>query len=130
MEFLKTRSNCNVNQGEIVVDNEDDSFTVYSNSTDSYLKRLVHRNQQNDDEYSGFQFRNIPRRWKAIASAGFYGIYRQSAHYIRAGKGENTVTWEADIPKSGQYDVYYYIGATRMTQMQVRGPGRGQSTAP
>ncbi|HUT63576.1 MAG TPA: hypothetical protein VMZ04_06435 [Anaerolineae bacterium] len=114
--------------GEIVVDNEDSGFKTYSHTTDSFLKRLVHRNQQNEDEYSGFQFRNIPRRWKAVAGDGFYGTYRLSADYIRAGKGENKVAWEADVPQSGEYDVYYYITFSRMMQMQGRGgmQGRGQ----
>lgn len=110
--------------GEIIVDNEDYGFETVSQTSESYIKKLLKNNNQDDETYIGLQFWNMPRKWRATTSSDFYGTYKRSAHYIRAGEGANKVIWNAEIPKSGRYNVYYHVANIRMPMMR-RGGERG-----
>ena len=98
-----------VEPGEIVVNNEDPGFEIQSVTTDSFVKQLLNKNNIEEEDYIGLRFWNMPRRWRTTTNSSFYGTYRRSAHFIRAGKGENMVVWNAGIPVSGQYSVYCYV---------------------
>ncbi|MBA7570325.1 hypothetical protein ES708_12074 [subsurface metagenome] len=111
--------------GEIIVDNEDAGFEINTVSSDSYIKRMLTRNKLDDEEYIGMTFWNMPRRWSATTGSGFFGLFRYSAHYIRAGKGDNSVSWSTEIPKSGRYNIYFYIPEMEQVHM-VGGRGRGR----
>jgi len=106
-----------VEQGAVVVDNEDPGFQVLSSETDSYLKRFFKLSDNGKDQYVGMQPWNMPRHWGATTYSGFYGKYRHSAHYIRAGSGDNKVSWQAELPSSGRYDVFCHA-------TELRGPWR------
>ncbi|MBN2287754.1 MAG: hypothetical protein JXQ83_00380, partial [Candidatus Glassbacteria bacterium] len=95
--------------GTVIVDNEDPGFEVHSYESESYLKKLLNLGNGDEDEYIGIQWWRMPTRWRMTPFSDFYGKYRHSAHYIGAGKGENKVSWKADLPHSGQYDVYCYV---------------------
>jgi len=108
-------------QGTVVMDNEDSGFKVQSETSDASVLKLLNIINEEEEEYIGFRFRDLPKVWKPTTGGNYYGTYRLSAHYIRAGKGQNKVSWEAQIPESGSYDVYaYYPGFGRM----FRGRGR------
>jgi len=106
-----------IEQGSIVVDNEDPGFKVLSSESDSYLKNFFNLSGNDKDEYIGMQPWNIPKCWRATTYSGFYGKYRHSAQYISSGSGENKVSWQADLPASGWYDVFCYAA-------ELRGPWR------
>ncbi|MEA1997196.1 MAG: hypothetical protein U9N45_06130, partial [Gemmatimonadota bacterium] len=95
--------------GTVIVDNEDPGFEVLSAASEGYLKKYFDFSKEDEDEYAGIQFWNMPRRWTATTNSDFYGLYRHSAHYIRAGEGDNEVSWKAELPRSGRYDVYYHV---------------------
>ncbi|MCE5271927.1 hypothetical protein LLH00_11685 [bacterium] len=109
--------------GTIVVDNEDPGFKIEQRASEGRLKKLFSRNgQKTKDEYAGIWFWNPPAQWTATANSDFYGLYRHSASYIKAGSGDNKVSWTAKLPKSGQYDVFVYITVFDVPWMR-RGPG-------
>ncbi|MBT4483480.1 MAG: hypothetical protein HOC71_07365 [Candidatus Latescibacteria bacterium] len=114
-----------IEPGNIIVDNEDRGFETQTVSTDSYVKRLVNRNIV-EDEYIGLRFWNMPRKWKATTSSEFYGTFRRSASYIRAGKGDNKAVWNAELPNSGNYDVYYHVAEIRSPMLGRRDRDRGR----
>jgi len=105
--------------GAIVVDNEDPGFSVHSFESESFLKKLLNLSNDDQDEYIGVRWWRMPTRWRMTPVSDFYGKYRHSAHYIKAGKGENRVSWKAGLPRSGEYDVYYYV--TELRGMWRRG---------
>lgn len=112
--------------GTIIVDNEDPGFEVRSNETEGFLKKLINSSKSTEDEYVSITFWNLPRRWKATTAGEYYGKFRHSAHFIRAGDGSNSVAWNAEIPTSGRYTVYYYVSNVESPMMRFRGRGREQ----
>lgn len=111
--------------GTIIVDNEDPGFRILRRESEGKLKSLIasRSNGSSNGDYQGIYFWNPPRSWTPASGTDFYGTYRHSARYIRAGKGENRVSWTAQLPKSGQYDVYYHV--TRLDMPWGRRGGRG-----
>lgn len=93
--------------GEIIVDNEDEGFSVQGGKK-STLKQLFESSRQEEDEYVPFQFWRGPRQWRKTLNNNFYGRYVKSAHYKRAGDGEQKVQWQAEIPESARYKVFCF----------------------
>ncbi len=113
--------------GTVIVDNEDPGFKVEQRSSEGRLKKFFSRNgEKSKDQYAGIWFWNPPAQWTATAYSDFYGLYRHSASYIKAGKGENKVSWTGVLPKAGQYDVFVHFTEFDMPWMRRgHGPGRG-----
>jgi hypothetical protein len=59
--------------------------------------------------YQRYEWWDPPHQWTPIKNAAFYGRFIHSAHYIRSGDGQKTVTWTTDIETPGLYDVYAYM---------------------
>lgn len=116
-----------VEQSSVVVDNEDQGFQILSSESDSYLKRFFNLSGNDKDEYVGMQPWNMPKHWRPTTYSGFYGKYRHSAHYIRAGSGENKVSWKAELPASGHYDVFCHAAEMRGPWRWGRRGGRRES---
>lgn len=109
--------------GEIIVDNEDPGFEVLAQQKVNFLKKLF-QNDEEEEEYIGFNFWRPPNNWRKTTYSDFYGKYIHSAYYIKAGKGEKKVSWNAEIPESGNYDVYYHSTEVSMPWMRSRRGGR------
>jgi hypothetical protein len=95
--------------GTVIVDNEDPAFEVHAFESESFLKKLLKLSDDDQQEYIGLSQWRMPARWSNTLRGEFYGKYRHSAHYIKAGKGENKVSWKAGLPSSGRYDLYYHV---------------------
>ncbi|MFC1614133.1 hypothetical protein ACFL5K_02430 [Gemmatimonadota bacterium] len=95
--------------GTIIVDNEDPAFEVHELESESFLKKLLNLSDEDRQEYIGLSQWRMPARWSNALRGEFYGKYRHSAHYIKAGKGESKVSWKAELPSSGEYDLYYHV---------------------
>ncbi|MBL7094149.1 hypothetical protein ISS22_09270 [candidate division KSB1 bacterium] len=108
--------------GEIIVDNEDPGFEVLTHQKVNFLKKLFQSDKDEEDEYIGFNFWRPPNNWRKTTFSDFYGKYIHSAYYVKAGNGEKKVAWNAEIPESGNYDVYYHTSEVRMPWMR-RGRG-------
>jgi ABC-type transport system involved in multi-copper enzyme maturation permease subunit len=108
-------------EGEYIVDNEDDGFKVDAVQQQSKLKKLLKIENDDDDEYIPFSPWRVPDTWRKAINEMFYGDFAHSAHFIRGGDGDKKVTWEVDLPSSGQYEVYAYNEKIQFR----RGRGRG-----
>ncbi len=114
-----------VQQGEIIVDNEDSGFKVLYQPQKNALKKLLQGDGDEDEEkYIGFNFWRPPSQWKLTTADEFYGKFIHSAHYIKSGKGEKKVAWTVEVEDSGTYDIYYYSSDIRTPWMRRRGRDR------
>ncbi|MFC1538302.1 hypothetical protein ACFL6H_02675 [Candidatus Latescibacterota bacterium] len=94
--------------GVIIADNEDNGFEVPGEELGGILMRMFHAGESRPDEtYLGFRFWTPPDTWKATVQNEFYGQFKHTAYYTKAGSGESSVSWQAEIPQSGKYDIYY-----------------------
>ena len=94
---------------EIVVDNEDPQFEFSKQVSTSFLKRVLNLSNENEDKYIPVWFWRPPTRWRATIDADFYGELIRSAHFIKAGNGEEKVAWKTTIPANGYYEIYYHF---------------------
>ncbi len=98
---------------ELIVDNEDPGFETIKRESASLLKRILGRDKEREDEYVGVRMWEDWLGWRITVNSSFYGECVKSAHFTKAGGGEEKAVWEAKIPESGYYEVYVYI--TRMS---------------
>lgn len=113
---------------ELIVDNEDPSFSIHEEGSSNRLSRLLGIDVTDTEfAYQSMNFWRPPMSWTLTTSSGFYGDYIRSAHYTRSGEGERYVEWEVDIPESGYYDVSVYLDdmIARMGRFRGRGGDRG-----
>ncbi len=109
--------------GEIVVDNEDDGFKVEQVQEASILKRFLGIKEVEDDEYIGLNPWRIPTQWKKTVNDEFWGKNIHSAYAVKKGNGTNKVSWTADIPSNGQYNIYTYINTSSLNMFSRRRGG-------
>jgi hypothetical protein len=113
--------------GDIIVDNEDSGFEIFSQASESALMRMIQdKNAALEEEYTGFNFWRPPNAWRAAVQNDFFGIYKHSAYYTKSGSGEQKVTWQAEITQNGKYDIFYSTPAfNQLKRMMGRGRGGG-----
>jgi len=95
--------------GVVIVDNEDPLFEVHSVEKGSFLKKILNRSDDEQKDYIGLLAYMIPTKWSNSLFGTFYGKYKHSGHYIKAGNGENKVSWKADLPEPGKYELSYHV---------------------
>jgi len=101
-----------INKNEIIVDNEDEGFSLVNTGESRTVKDWWAAKQNEDDEedtYGMIRFWNPPVKWKPVAGDQFFGEYLKSAVYKRKGTGEGYLTWQTSISQPGTYDVYAYV---------------------
>lgn len=98
-----------VSPDTVIVDDLDQNFKIVSQPLESFLKKYL--NNKNEDElgFSGFNYRNPPSRWSGCDQDKFYGENDRTVCYKKSGKGNAKVSWDANLPVSGEYDIYYYV---------------------
>ncbi|HDL19492.1 MAG TPA: hypothetical protein ENH29_10590 [Bacteroidetes bacterium] len=107
---------------EIIVDNEDPGFETFSTTSESFIKKLFKiSNSKDNKKYIGLTFWRPPKQWRATIHANFYGRLVKSGYFIRSGDGSKKVAWNAKIPTSGYYDIYYYASKISMPWMRRGG---------
>ena len=94
-----------------IVDNANLGFEVISDPERSWLAGILKRDRNRDSScrYVKYVRNRPPHNWKEAVHERFYGPYKQSAHYIAAGRGEGRVRWTVDIPESGTYEVHCFM---------------------
>lgn len=88
---------------EIIVDNEDSGFRTIASNTKHKLKDLFQKEEE--EKYKNFVPWWMPSKWTAMAADYCYGESIRSAVYKSQGRGNNSVEWSTDIPKSGYYEI-------------------------
>lgn len=109
--------------GEIIVDDEDPGFQTVSLEKESFLKRLLVRNKDDEKGYAPMRFFRPPLNWRHTVQGEYYGLYKHTAYYIKSGDGKKKAIWKTQIPETGNYSVYMYNSPSRGGMMQ-RGGGR------
>ncbi len=97
--------------GEYIVDNEDPGFAVIGGGGDNWLRSTIRRlfdRTGEEPEYSQYNPGNPPGRWSPVILQDFYGKIIRSGYMIQVGEGGNKVSWTADLPESGSYDIYFH----------------------
>ena len=105
----------------IIVDNEDPGFEFSKLVSTSFVKRVLNISNENEDKYIPVWSWRPPTRWRATIDADFYGKMIRSAHFIKAGEGEEKVAWKTDIPSNGFYEIYCHFNIKRWMIFKGRG---------
>lgn len=96
--------------GEVIVDNEDDGFKLYSPSD----KRWLNFSDKTEKEYIFETFtqysygRILPSRWTTYISHDFYGETTRGAVCKLAGKGDYHAEWTTELAEPGKYEIFIY----------------------
>ncbi|MDA3927709.1 MAG: hypothetical protein PF541_02035, partial [Prolixibacteraceae bacterium] len=97
--------------GELIVDNDDEGFSIYDPSLENPLRKFVEqqRNKDNDSEFVGQGWGQAPATWSKMADADYYGKIVHSAMVIRSGEGNKTATWKRELNNEGYYDIFVHL---------------------
>lgn len=115
--------------GEIVVDNEDPGFELIQPENIGLFVRLMDKNEESEDAYSGMSGFRPPENWTLTTNSSFFGKYVRSAYYVRGGDGDRKARWNLPVSDAGYYNLYYYLEQQQMPQMRGSG-GRGTQGGP
>ncbi len=111
---------------EIVVDNEDEGFSVINTKGRKTLREFILEwNEENVDE-SEFEYKvmypwNPADRWTPVLNSSYFGKYTKSFVYKESGDGNAKAKFVAQLPESGRYNVYAMIPSRRMGSFGRRG---------
>lgn len=109
-------------EGMIIVDDLDEGFAVEESGGRSMLR--VGGRGGDEDMDQGLPIVQFgPRqatRWSRWNFGNAYGRYRHTAAVVRKGSGDRRAIFTAEIPRSGQWELEYYV-----PQRRGRGPGGG-----
>ena len=88
--------------GTIIVDNEDEGFTINEGKQRHRLKDLFRKGEE--ERYREFKSWQAPAEWSYSLVAYCYGDAILGGVFKAKGDGSASVTWEADIPEEGYYE--------------------------
>ncbi|MFC1693264.1 hypothetical protein ACFL1R_07150, partial [Candidatus Latescibacterota bacterium] len=99
--------------GEIIVDNEDAGFQIIKEQPKwQLLQSLIQPDDSRIDYPRSFRGYDLSphETWSYLYSTGrsFFGLYANTSYIISGGNGQNKVQWTAQLPESGEYDLFYY----------------------
>ena len=102
--------------GEIVVDNEDNTFFIFQSSSRLRLQSIFNKQQIIEDKYGNLtSIMGANESWKFYVDESAFGRVIQSAVLRKAGDGTSSVEWHTSIDKEGEYEVYVYLPNTSFT---------------
>jgi len=93
---------------EIIVDNEDPGFGFDKSPPASLIRRYI-KEPEPEDKYVGFHFWKNMETWEPTINAHYFGKYVKSSHFTNSSGGKRMAWWEAEIPQSGFYDLYFFV---------------------
>ncbi len=94
---------------ELIVDNEDEGFSITSPGNKGFLKKLVEKNKNPENHYENhIWYWNPPSQWTKVLETGNYGQFIHSAIYTSSGNGEMQAFWKSPVSESGYYNIYFY----------------------
>ena len=94
--------------GELVVDNESESFSLLQASMDN-RRREWFQPVYSIDKYNAYNNMMASEKWYLVAHFGFYGERSRSGWMKKCGNGESKAKWSVKIEKAGYYKVFAYI---------------------
>jgi len=104
---------------EIIVDNEDEGFSVVNTQGRKTLRELIQSYQEEDVDDDEFEYKTLrpwrpEGRWTPVLNSSMHGKYVKSIMYKKSGDGSGKVQFVANLPKSGKYKVYAMMPSSRM----------------
>ncbi len=123
-----------IRDNEIVVDNEDEGFSVINTKGRKTLRELILEwNEENVDE-SEFGYKvmypwNPADRWTPVLNSSYFGKYTKSFVYKESGDGNARAKFVAQLPESGRYNVYAMIPSRRMGSFGRRGRNNSDNSS-
>jgi hypothetical protein len=99
----------NEDSNTIIVDNEDDGFSLITNEQETLLDKWTSFEQEEEEEYLPIWRTYRRNKWIKSVDSKFYGRHIRSVHVTRPGEGKKGAIWEAEIKSLGYYDIYAYI---------------------
>ncbi|MFT7163025.1 MAG: hypothetical protein ACI9GZ_004225, partial [Bacteroidia bacterium] len=106
---LILEGNDNADPNTIIVDNEDDGFSLINDEQETLLDKLTSFEQDEEDEYLAIWRTHRRNKWVKNVDSKFYGRHIRSVHVTRPGEGKKVAIWEAEIKSLGYYDIYAYV---------------------
>ena len=106
-------------QYEVIVDNEDPSFTWSSPIKPTVLKAYLDSRNADTQKYYG-SWSSSYSKWLATTGSEFYGSVIRSAHFTRSGNGEKIAKWTPELHEEGFYDIYVYMRGKNQNEFQGR----------
>jgi hypothetical protein len=119
-----------INNGEIIVDNENSNFEFSHFEEVSRLRKWLKPTGEDDFKYKGTRVWRPPLNWTATTNDDFFGEFVRSAFYIKAGDGTKEAKWHIPIAEAGQYDVYYHVYKDQSFRWNKEQRGSYQFTIP
>lgn len=112
-------------EGEIIIDNEDEGFSYVTETKESKIKQYIDSKKKKNEwlDYNSLNPWRTPLAWTQIAHSAMYGETIKSALISRAGDGGNIATWSTVLNEAGYYEVEVYIPVSAMYK---RGPQSGK----
>ncbi|MGQ1787469.1 MULTISPECIES: golvesin C-terminal-like domain-containing protein [unclassified Saccharicrinis] len=112
---------------EIIVDNENEGFSVVNTSGRKTLKEMIltsqdEENEENGSEYKTLSFFRPPARWTPVLNSLAFGEYTKSVSYKKAGDGNAVAQFKAKLGETGRYNLYAMIPSQRLGNFRGRDP--------
>jgi len=113
-----------IEEGEIIVDNEDKGFRFEQPESNKLITNLFKPRIISEFEYEPFYWQ--PKAgWSKFIDTEMYGKYVLTGHQTKPGKGDHKAIWVAELPKSGRYEVYTHL-IKKFVHQWRRGRGRNR----
>ncbi len=103
---------------EIVVDDLDPGFSTAQ--VKSGGRRATKEVRSWEEAYPQWRGFGQPREWRSRYDAEAYGTFYLTSKVKRAGTGNELACWEAQIPKTGEYEVSVHLADSRLLTQMVR----------
>ncbi|WP_294139406.1 hypothetical protein [uncultured Sanguibacteroides sp.] len=105
-------------EGELIVDNESNSFRVLNAPSGNQLRKWFKTNDTT--KYKDFYKATFAEEWALSVHDGFYGGHVRSGWRKEGGNGSSKVEWSIWIEKAGYYEVFAYLPSmVSLFQMKV-----------
>ena len=95
-------------EGELIVDNESDNFSVFQVSDGNCVRQRL-KTDDATNEYDAFTVVKVPEKWTLLTYYDFYGDRVRSGCLKKSGDGKFKAEWSVKIEKSGYYEVSVFI---------------------
>ena len=97
---------------EVIVDNEDDGFKLYSPSGKRwfhFFNKTKAKKEYIFETFTQYSYgRILPSQWTTYISHDFYGEATRGAVCKLAGKGDYQAEWTTEVTESGKYEIFIY----------------------
>ncbi len=116
-----------VKPNEVIVDNEDEGFSIVNTAGRKTVKELIlinndEENEENGSDYKTLSFWRPAARWTPVLNAMAFGGNIKSMSYKKGGDGNASVQFKGKLTKTGRYNVYAMIPSQRTGNYRNQDP--------